>query len=93
MQNQRKIQATKKGLHGWVMVAYKVTMQSLNILASFLVWHLTEILKIQNLRTPDHVMDEAGDLLRQKKPKMVYEELKEKYDEVERPASLQQLRD
>ena len=45
------------------------------------------------LRTPNFVMEEAGELLKQGKPKLVYETLKKKYDEVERPTGLQQLRD
>ena len=45
------------------------------------------------LRTPSFVIEEASELLKQNKPKMVYEELKQKYDEVTRPANVQQLRD
>ena len=45
------------------------------------------------LRMPDFVMEEAGELLKPNKPKMVLENLKKKYDEVTRPTGLQQLRD
>ena len=44
------------------------------------------------LRTPAHVMTEVAELLKTHKPKMVFEKLKKKYDEVTRPASIQQIR-
>ena len=40
------------------------------------------------LRTPDFVMEEAGELLEQNKPKMVFGNLKKKYDEVTRLTGL-----
>ena len=45
------------------------------------------------LRTPNYVMQEAEELPKQNKPKMVFEDLKQKYNEVTRPTGLQQLRD
>ena len=45
------------------------------------------------LRTPVHVMTEVAELLKSNKPKMVFEHMKKKYDEVTRPTSIQQIRD
>lgn len=45
------------------------------------------------LRTPDFVMQEAQELLKSEKPKIVFEQLKKKYDEITRPTGLQQIRD
>ena len=44
------------------------------------------------IRTPAHVMTEVAELLKSHKPKMVYEQMKKKYDEVTRPSSIQQIR-
>ena len=53
----------------------------------------TQNRQTEYLRTPHFVMEEANELLKQDKPKIVYENLKNKYDELTRPTGLQQLRD
>lgn len=49
--------------------------------------------KSEYLRTPNFVMQEANEVMKLNKPKMVFEDLKRKYNEVTHPSSIQQLWD
>lgn len=49
--------------------------------------------KMEYVRTPDYVMDEMSQMLKSTKPKLVYDKLTNKHDELSAPSNFRQVRD